>query len=86
METENQVTDEVCSVGQDAGKLNVKELQGIANQGESCVLVLPSIATAGQLLSSESTSGKESNHGNSNIEPAAQTSTWVEEISLFDPP
>ena len=34
VETEDQVTDEVCSVGQDAGKLNVQELQGIANQGE----------------------------------------------------
>ena len=86
VETENQVTDEVCSVGQDAGKLNVQELQGIANQGESGVLVLPSVATAGQLLSSESTSGKESNHGNSNIEPTAQTTAGIEEISLFDPP
>ena len=86
VETENQMIDEVCSVGQDAGKLKVQELQGIANQGESSVLVLPSVATAGQLLSSESTSGKESNHGNSNIKPAAQTTAWVEEIFLFDPP
>ena len=86
VETEDQVTDEVCSVGEDAGKLNVQELQGIANQGESGVLVLPSVATAGQFLSSESTSGKESNHGNSNIKPAAQTTAGVEEIFLFDPP
>ena len=34
VETKDQVTDEVCSVGQDVGKLNVQELQGIANQGE----------------------------------------------------
>ena len=86
VETENQMTDEVGSVGQDAGKLNVQELQRIANQGESGVLVLPSVATVGQLLSSESTSGKESNHENSNIEPAAQTTAGVEEISPFDPP
>ena len=86
VETENQMTDEVCSVGQDAGKLNVQELQGIAIKGESGVLVLPSVATAGQLLSSESTSGKESNHGNSNIKPAAQTTAGVEEIFLFDLP
>ena len=45
-ETENQVTDEVCSVGQKAGKLNVQELKEIANQGEAGVLVL-SVATAG---------------------------------------
>ena len=71
VETENQVTDEVCSVGQDAGKLNVQELKGIANNGASGVLVLPSVATAGQMLSSESTSGKESNYGNLNIKAVA---------------
>ena len=31
---ENQMTDEVVSNGQHAGKLNVKELKGIASQGE----------------------------------------------------
>ena len=36
-ETENQVTDEVCSVGQNAGKLNVQELKEIANLGEASV-------------------------------------------------
>ena len=86
VETKDQVTDEVCSVGQDAGKLNVQELQGIANQGESGVLVLPSLATAGQLFNSESTSEKKSNHGKSNIKAAAQTTEGVEEILLFDPP
>ena len=86
VETEDQVTDEVCSVGQNSGKLNVQELQGIANQGESGVLKLPSIATAGQLLNLESTSGKESNYGNLNLKAAAQTTAGVEEIILFDPP
>ena len=86
VETENQVTDEVCSVGQNAGKLNVQELQEIANQGEAGVLVLPSVATAGQLLNLESTSGKKSNHGKSNIKAAAQATAEVEELLLFDPP
>ena len=86
VETENQVTNEVCSVGQNAGKLNVQELQEIANHGEAGVLVLPSVATAGQLLSSESTSGKKINHGKSNIKAAAQTTAGVEEILLFNPP
>ena len=86
VETENQVTDEVCSVGQNAGKLNVQELQEIANQGEAGVLVLPSVATAGQLLSSESTSGKKIDYGKSNIKAAAQTTAGVEEILLFEPP
>ena len=86
VETENQVTDEVCSVGQNARKLNVQELQEIANQGEASVVVLPSVATVGHLLNSESTSGKESNHGKSNIKAAAQATAGVEEILLFDPP
>ena len=86
VETENQLTDEICSVGQDARKLNVQKSQGIANQGEAGVVVSPSVATAGQFLSSESNSGKESNHGNSNIKPAAQATAGVEKIFLFDPP
>ena len=85
VETENQLTDEICSVGQDARKLNVQKSQGIANQGEVGVVVSPSVATAGQLLSSESNSGKESNHGNSNLKPAAQATAGVEKIFLFDP-
>ena len=43
--------DEVCSVDQNSGKPNVQELQETPNQGEVDVLVLPSVATAGQLLS-----------------------------------
>ena len=86
VETENQVTDEVCSVGQNAGNLNVQESQETPNQGETGVLVLPSVATAGQLLSSESTSGRKINHGESNIKAATQTTAGVEEIILFDPP
>ena len=85
-ETEDQVTDEVCSVGQNAGKLNVQELQEKANRGEASVLVLPSVATAGQFLNSESISGKKSNHGKSNIKAAAQATAGVEEILLLDPP
>ena len=85
-ETENQVTDEVCSVGQNAGKLNVQELQEKANQGEAGVLVLPSVASVGQLLNSELTCGKKSNHGKLNIQAAAQATAGVEELILFDPP
>ena len=86
VETKDQVTDEVCSVGQDAGNLNVQELQETPNQGEAGVVVLPSVATSGQVLNSESTSGKESNYGNLNIKAATQTTARVEEIFLFDPP
>ena len=85
-ETENQVTDEVCSVGQIAGKLNVQELQGIANQVDPGVWVLPSVATAEDLVSPNSISEKQINNGKSNIKAAAQTTTGVEEILLLDPP
>ena len=63
VEIEDQVTDEVCSVSQDAGKLNVQELQGIANQVESGVLVLPSIATAENLGSPNLISENQVNNG-----------------------
>ena len=86
IETENQMTDEVGSVSQDAGKLNVQELQEMANKGEACVLVLPSVATAGQLLSSNSISENQVNNGKSNTKESAQATAGVEEIILLDPP
>ena len=85
-EDENQITDEVVSIGQHAGKLSVKELQGIASQGEEEVLVLPSVATAGQLLNSKSISEKPSNNGKFYIKETAQATAGVEEIILLDPP
>ena len=85
-ETENQVTDEVCSLVKNAGKLDVQEMQEMANQSEEEVLILPSVATAGQLLNSESTSEKPSNKGKSNAMESAQATAGVEEIILLDPP
>ena len=86
VETEHQVIDEVCSVGQNAGKLNVQELQEIPNQGAAGVLVSPSVATAGQLLSSIAISENQVNNGKSNNQELAQATARVEEILLLDPP
>ena len=86
VEIEDQVTDEVCSVGRDARKLTVQELQEIANQGEAEVLALPSVATAGQLLSSNSINENQVNNGKSNTKESAQATAGVEEIILLDPP
>ena len=86
VETENQVTDEVCSVGQDAGKLNVQELQEIPNHGSAGVLVLPSVATVENLVSPNLISENQVNNGKSNIKESAQATVGVEEILLFDPP
>ena len=85
-ETENQVTDEVCSIGQHARKLSVQELKEMANQGEAGVLVLPSVATAGQFLSSNSMSENQVTNGKSNTKESAQATAGVEEIILLDPP
>ena len=86
VEDENQRAGEVCSVNQNAGKLNVQELQEIPNQGEAGVWVLPSEATIENLVSSNSISKKQINKGKSNIKAAAQTTAVVKEILLLDPP
>ena len=85
-EDENQMTDEVGSIGQHARKLSVQELQGIASQGEEEVLVFPSVPTAGQLLNSTTISEKPSSIGKFNIKESAQATAGVEEIILLDPP
>ena len=84
-ETENHVTDEVCSVGKNAGKLNVQELKEIANLGEASVWKLSSVITADELLNSKSISEKQINNGKSNIKAVAQTTARVEELLLLDP-
>ena len=63
-----------------------KKLQEIANRGEAEVLALPSVATAGQLLSSNSISENQVNNGKSNTKESAQATAGVEEIILLDPP
>ena len=86
LEDENQVTGETCSVGQHAGKLSDQELQEMASQGEAEVLVLPSVATAGQLLSLKSINENQVDNGKSNTNDSAQATAVVEEIILLDPP
>ena len=85
-ENENQGTDEVCSVDQNAEKPNVHELQEMANQGEAVVWELPSVVTAEQLLSSKAPSEEKINNEESSIKAAAQTTVGVEEPLLLDPP
>ena len=61
-------------------------MQEMANQGAAGVLVLPLVATAGQLLSSNSISENQVNNGKSNTKESAQATAGVEEIILLDPP
>ena len=63
VETENQVTDEVCLLGQNARKLNVQELPEIPNHGAAGVLVFPSVATTKNLVSPNLISVNQVNNG-----------------------
>ena len=84
VENENQVTDEVCSVDQNSGKPNVHELQEIANQGEAVVWKFPSVITAKQLVSLNSTSEKEIDKEESSSNAVIQTTAGVKELLLLD--
>ena len=86
VEGDKEGSDEVCSVGQNAGKPNVHELQEIANQGEAAVWELPSVVTAEQLLSSKSTNEKEIDKEESSSNAVVQTTAGVKELLLLDPP
>ena len=86
VENENQGTDEVCSVDQNAGKPNVHKLQEVANQDEAVVWELPSVVTIEQLVSPKSPSEKEINNEESNIKTLAYATAGVKEFLLFNPP
>ena len=86
LEGEVERNNEFCSVDQSLGKPNVQELQGIANQGEASIWVLPSVATVENLVSPNSISEKQINNGKSSIKDAAHTTAGVEELLLLDPP
>ena len=86
VENENQGTDEVCSVDQNAGKPNVHKLQEVANQDEAVVWELPSVVTAEQLVSPKSHSEKKINNEESIIKALAYATAGVKEFLLFDPP
>ena len=86
LEGEMEGNNEVYSVDQSTLKPNVHELQEIVNQGESGVWVLPSVATAENLVSPNSISEKHFNNEESSIKAVAQTTAGVEELLLLDPP
>ena len=86
LETENQITDEVVSNGQYAGRQSVQELQGIVNQGEEEILVMPSTPTASQLINSEAITEDQVNNWAPNKMESTQAIARVEEIILLDPP
>ena len=86
LETENQISDEVVSIDQCAGKQSVQELQGVNSQEDVEILVLPSTPTASQLLNSTAITEEQFNNWSSDTLESAQATAWVEEIILLDPP
>ena len=86
LETETQISDEVVSNGQYAGKHSVQELQGVISQGDEEILVLPSTPTASQLLNSTAITEEQVNNWAPNTMEPAQANAGVKEIILLDPP
>ena len=87
VENGNQGTDEVCSVGPNAEKPNVHELQPFVKEnetidGELNALVLPAKST----ISPKSPSKKNINTNGPSMKAAAQATTGVKELILLDPP
>ena len=85
VEGDKEGSDEVCSIGQIAGKPKVHKLQVLANQDEAVVWELPSVVTVEQLLSPKSPSEKKINNEESNIKALAQATAGVKDLLLLDP-
>ena len=86
LETENQISDEVVSIDQCAGKQSVQELQGVISQEDVEILVLASTPTASQLLNSTAITKEQFNNWSPNKMESAQATAGVEDIILLDPP
>ena len=85
VENENQVTDEVCSVDQNAEKPNVHNLQELDKENEAVVRELPSVVNAEQLLSSKSTSEKKIDKEESSSNAVVQTTAGLRSSSSLTP-
>ena len=86
VEGDKEGSDEVYSIGRNAGKPKVHKLQELANQDEAIVWELPSVVTAEQLLNPKSPSEKKINNEESNIKALAQATAGVKEFLLLNPP
>ena len=86
VEGDKEGSDEVCSIGQNAGKPNVHKLQELANQSEAVICELSSVIAAEKLVSPKSPNEKKINNEESNIKALAQATAEVKELLLLDPP
>ena len=86
LENQNQITDEVVSIDQYAGKQSAQEVQGVIRQEDEEILVLPSTPIASQLINSKAITEDQVNNWTPNTKESAQATAEVEEIILLDPP
>ena len=87
VENENQGTDEVWSIDQDAEKPNVSILQRLAKENEAVVWEFSASATTvEQLVSPKSPGKKKINKNEPSMKAAAQATAGVKELLLLDPP
>ena len=87
VENENQGTDEVCSVDQNAEKPNVHKLQELDKENETIGGGLSaSVTPADPLVSLKSPSEKKINKNGPSRTTAAQATVGVKELLLLDPP
>ena len=86
VENDNQGTDEVCSIDQNAGKPNIHKLQELANQDEAVDWELSSVTPTKPLVSPKSPSEKKINKNGPSMKAAAEATAGVKELLLLDPP
>ena len=88
VEDDKQGADEVCSIGQNAGKPKAPKFQAeLVNQGEAVDWELvASVTPAEPMVSPTSPSEKKFNKKEPSMEAAAQATAKVRELLLLDPP
>ena len=86
VEGDKEGSDEVCSIGQNAGKPKVHKLKILANQGEANICELSLVIAAEKLVIPKSPNVKKINKEGSSIEAVVQATAGVKELLLLDPP
>ena len=86
VEGDKEGSDEVCSIGQNAGKPKAHKLQELANQDEAVDWELSSATPVEPSISPKLPSEKKINKKGPSMKAAAQATSGVKELLLLDPP
>ena len=85
VENDKKGADEVCSIGQNAGKPNIHKLQELANRDEAVDWELSSVILVEPWVSPKSPSEKKINKNEPSMKAAAQATAGVKELLLLNP-